>query len=1283
MHERVRPGVAVNFLQRDRLRDTIAAHARVVQRLETQEASDEGNTQPGTPALARQDLGGPGSGPHSSESARTPEQHAKAAKYHEKQYNDHANRGNGGLAQTHARAADAHAKAANEPSEANSSAARGLSGMASSGQHTRLASWEDDSTATTDEGKSAEVARSAEQHHAAARYHAGSARADVKAGNTSRASAHQHAASAHLRAAEGKNERVSTAANIASAEAHATGVRKRAVADSEAETQMLGGPGSGPHAAGMTARGHDAAAEGHKNSAMNAGINRAKAKEDGNTAKVKAFDAAISAHYKAAEAHENAAFKVAENPNHPDAVRMSAGAVGHSAYAHSMTSKAHSLSVESPVSTQHLGHAASAHLRAAEGKNERVSTAANIASAEAHATGVRKRAVAMAEFDGGIKQTLDIALPLSADIDGKIIPDEELPADLRRKGLVRGQRFEYMQRGLSTAKDGRVFLVDDRAVQSLLDTRNSATQPAPFDFSHRKDPLYGADTSGYFSTMSADPKSVWVESIAWTRTAADAIATGKRGFTSPEISCEPLDPVTFATLSESSPLYDEATGHYNTNTWRPMVALGGGLVPNPALPNIPTVTLSTNDDPPAKAERKENVMNPELLKFLGLPSTATKAQIKQALDARGVKTGMFRQALADGAAADGGGGGGLGKSDIIAMFRKAYKLPDIIDDETLCDLICDKLMGEPAPEPKPAVAADMAPEPVSGVATMAAKPAATVQVLDMEAVAKRAAAINAEQMATDAEAKRVDAILLQHETSGALVPARRDEFRARLLNKQLAEGAVIELNSLANGGASRFSQIVGTGNDPSISVDRLPTKQANEILSRAAGFMFEAGCSWDEAFKAVRSGNAEEAAFHREVLAIDPDWGIPFRERSNRSGVAAPVRVRKTTPGMRRVEMDTDMAKHVQQKLASGAFREFFEQAASKSGDPMVRQLLSDVGNFQPGGKFTVPNMAFGVMQGDYAQPEICPDITGGPNEEVSIPIYSTEALQAPVDEDGYPSVIAYNAKDIPTTSLNVAFQKVVMKGSANKVDVDRRGEKASLATLPEGFLATATKQALTIEKNKREIWVSKLLRTSGAYNAGNQFDLSAGSRGWHIPESTPLQDNKKADVILWRAVGKFSDGTLIPPDVLAALQYHPDFIRAAQIAFQGQGQSGAIAYVPESLIAMFLGPIMVPTARISTSRGGGGADTLWGQDVIKYISSKGEVIAPRAFGMVVSPGYPIVKTFPKEEEGLDGLDVVKVSDLYGANVIGVGNNGSTITTPTQSAYLFQNAAQKITNSTM
>jgi hypothetical protein len=824
-----------------------------------------------------------------------------------------------------------------------------------------------------------------------------------------------------------------------------------------------------------------------------------------------------------------------------------------------------------------------------------------------------------------------------------------------------------------------VFIVDDRAVESLLADGNGQEFVA-CTYSHEDDPEEGTRNSGYGLHFVADGQYIYADKHAWTASAAADLESGARGPISPDCYCESLDPETLAVLTPASPLYDETTGKYRTNTFRPLFWRAYSLVAVPALRNLPPASLSAERTPPvtqpaSKPSERRNEMNPELLKILGLPATATPAQVRQALAAKAKDFGIVkgakvatlaRQALADGE----GDGGGLDKGAILGLVRKQYKIPDVINDEMLCDLLCDALgiaHEEPKPEPEPLPAA-APPEPKAD-ATDAQMMAALEKRADLFEQKLEARARE------KAKAKEIDDELLAAEKDGRLVAARREEFRSRLASETLAAGARADLAVMPRGHSVPDAVVFGGSLDPSVSVDDLPVAEASEILSRAASWASQEAITFPQALEAVRGHDKEEEAFHREVLTCNPDWATG---KTTTRGKRWPTRMRKSAlqlaPGF-----DADRLRFIGDRIKAGAI-----PTGGPGGIPATVQsqmlerikLAGEVSSFQPPTKFQIAGFGFGFYQGTYGGNEIAPQVVGGANEEASYPLYSTEKLGiGSVNAAGLPEPVGRNVHDTDRSFWGVNFKRVKMHGYANIVEVDRRDQSAGDAVLPMGVMASATEQALTIEANKREVLQAAKILDTAQYASGFYKDLAGASRQWTDPDSQPVQDWEAMKVVVWRGCGELPELSLWPMDAVHGVRYHKDLLVAAQ--FAGMGDAGRPnAMVPLEMLVSIFGPMIMPTARISTQPGGANPDTPWGQNVIAAVISKGKVIAPRAFATVVSSGYPIVKTAPKELDGLIGMDVVKVSDMYAIETVG----GSVDTAgTTSSAFLFQHAVKQLT----
>lgn len=842
--------------------------------------------------------------------------------------------------------------------------------------------------------------------------------------------------------------------------------------------------------------------------------------------------------------------------------------------------------------------------------------------------------------------------------------DVDLPPSLQGKGLILGRPIPIWPLGRSAARDGRVFIVDARAVEALLADGNSQ-EFVPATYSHEEDPNHGDDNAGYGLHFVADARFIYADKMAWTAQAAAKIAAGVRGPISPDAYCESLDPETLETLTPESPLYDPATGGYRTNTFRPMQWRAFSLVGIPALKNLPAASLSAERTSiaPAAARKENNHMNPKLAKLLGLPVDATDAQKTQALSAFKQKLGLSETATESEVLA---AAGTFDKPGILSLIRGTFKIPEVVKDDLLSKMLDDALGGgesegieTPAAEAAPAASA---PSP----AMMASAAAAAIKPL-IPKITSDATETVRQELAAKQKGDTIDRELLEAEKAGRLVPAEREEFRIRLSDEKLAAGARRELAARSGGARVPDGEVIGGSLDPSVSVDDLPPAQQRELLSRASAWSMQTGSEFSVALHAVRGGDSRERAFHAQVLACNPNWPNPTK---NGSSSKWPTGLR---PGLRSIELDTDMLEHIGKQMQAGAIAANIISPQVQAAALRRMKLAGELSSFQPATKDTLPFM-FGYIQGEFGGSEIAMEITGAAsNEEASYPVAGTEALYVQVNASGLPEPVGLRAKDVEESYLAFDWKKVTLKGYSNKVVVDRRSQNAGGSVLPIGLMATATEQALTRERMKKELNQSAHLRNTANYDSTCQKPLT-GTRQWSYKDSTPVEDLAGVDTVLWRHTGVSNADTvkLIPPDVIGYLRIHPQFLKAAQNA--GVGQLGRpMTMAPIEMLVALLGTIVTPTCRISTTPGGAGADTPWGQDVIVSVVSRGKVIAPRGFVTVVSAGFPVVYTEALDGDALIGADVVKVSEMYAVETVGLTS------VPTKSAFIFTTATPELT----
>lgn len=796
--------------------------------------------------------------------------------------------------------------------------------------------------------------------------------------------------------------------------------------------------------------------------------------------------------------------------------------------------------------------------------------------------------------------------------------DSNLPPSLRGKNLVQGKPVVAFKKGLMKARDGRVFLIDDLAVASLLADGNSG-QIVPFTYQHEKGPQ-GDENSGYIHRFSLDAEGLKAH-VAWTATAAGELAAGKRGPISPDVYIDALHPDTFQTLDEHSPLYaGPGKGRfgtpYLTNVFRPRRWRAVSLVGVAALTDLPIATLSAQQTTSAtQPEGKETIVkHEELCQALGLDPANTTPE----------------RALAE----------------LSATKEKAKTA------ETM-------------------------------TAELAAKKAADEDAARRKEDAKKAVEEMQQQMAAADRRAKVAERLTKAESDGLITNADRPYWEGKFeLSATSAEAELAQLSAKHPGNAHWYegSRIEPGGIDESLSVDRRPKAERDALLSRAVAFALQEGIDADEfhvSLAAVLSNDKREATFHRQVLAANPNWG---REGADKlaitgGGVFRP-RLRGSSMKLH-PDFDPERANHVLKAFKAGKVdtRVVPEdmQRASLSAAGMTQQM-NEASNYQPASRFMVPGLGYGIFQGTFAGSELALEFVGGANEEGSYPISGNEGLRVIVGPSGVPEPIGRNSEAKPSSQRGYDFKKVTLEGYGNTQWVDRRDQAAGDSILPIGVMAQAAADSLNYGKAEKELIQAAFMRDYAThYNTGFYKDLSAAAgRTWNDPNSTPIQDWKGARMAIWRATGSFPDLGLMPPDLTETLSFHPQVLLAAQQAGVSHIDQPR-AYAPIEVLLAIFGPLVIPTCRISTRPDGSGADTPWGQDAILAVTSRGKVLAPRAFATVVSAGYPVIRTLSDEKRGLRGSDGADFADMYAMERVGLAAN------KTSAAYIFKSAAPQLT----
>jgi hypothetical protein len=1107
-------------------------------------------------------------------------------------------------------------------------------------------------------------------HHAAEAHKAMSAKKSALADKHSTASkAHNAAKAAHELARSQPPDHPSHAiAEKKSAMAQAASDGTADVVPQKAEPadgQQLGGPGSGIHKhhteKDMGSAEHSAAAKDHAAAAEAAG-------RAGNKELQAVHNAAWQAHVTASQNYAKA-----------NGAESEAGAFA----------KADQSSKDAQKATEKANKA--------EGKASQANPlrASHAVTTKAEST----------KKIGQWAASSDDAQALSSDQLSRLVPapDDELPPHLRGKGLVRGQPVATWMLGRNETRDGRVFIVDDKAVQSLLADGNSHSF-APLTYVHEdgetQNAGYAVTGNGKgFSVGALGPnRFLFCDRPYWTGKAAADIASGHRGPISPDVNIEPLDPKTLEVLTPSSQLYaGPGRGRfgtsYNTNTFRPVTwRVPASLVPVPANRHLPTASLSATASASQKLERSKTMIDYQLL---GLAANATEAQ-KQTVR-RKIRALIAKAATAKLAASE-----TFDKETILTLVRNAYKIPAVVNDDQLSGMIDDALDGgvddstEDGTSPTPA--ADGVPQPAAAAVVPVAKLEPDPAIAAAAAVASAATAIRKELDEKEVaklkaeKDKGIDDLLKTAEAAGKLVAARREEMRARLSSDVTADFARAELASMRPGFIVPDAQILGGSYDRSISVDDLPTAEALEILSRA--------CAWNElngrhprdfsqSLSDVRGGNPLEEAYHREVLASIPDWSPalaqdnkPFGGRTKKTGEKWAQRLCASQLQPKK-DFDFDKLGHIFGKMrdpdvsnqlsALGFGRDAQKMSLSLYG--ASQKLAGETGYFQPAARFPIPSFAYGVLMGEYGGSEIAQEFQGGVNKQVYYPIYGNEALRVFVNS-GTSIIDPIGPESMSKPSMKRAYEyKLVnLKGYGNIQWVDRDEAMSADTVLPIGLMAMATQDAMYYGKNEKEYNQAQYLRNTAHYTSGFYADLSTGGQ-FTDPSSKLVQAVKAARLKIWAAVGAYQQSqlvTLASPYVIEALSVHPQVLTAAQTAGLGH-LDRPMAYAPQELLVALFGPFIVPTCRISTAMDGSNADSPWGTDMITAVVSR-EIIAPRAFVTVTGGGYPITQAVAEPVgHGLRGRDGLDFSDVYAVETSGA--TGAT----TSSAYLWQNAVAVMT----
>ncbi len=187
----------------------------------------------------------------------------------------------------------------------------------------------------------------------------------------------------------------------------------------------------------------------------------------------------------------------------------------------------------------------------------------------------------------------------------------ELGNDSSPAGFVPGKPFKFLSMGDVDTLDGRRVRCDDQSAATMLRALSKQTVPVGLTLEHD-------DAAGRMGECAAGEirridDGLWCLSPLWSPEGAEQIRSGRR---------------TFA----SATFYSEKA---TDGTIRPRRLRDISLVAVPNDARVGRISLSaqrTNPSPSPASDRKEQEMNPETLKLLGLADGASQEDVKKAVE---------------------------------------------------------------------------------------------------------------------------------------------------------------------------------------------------------------------------------------------------------------------------------------------------------------------------------------------------------------------------------------------------------------------------------------------------------------------------------------------------------------------------------------------------------------------------------------------------------------------------------------------------------------------------
>lgn len=477
-----------------------------------------------------------------------------------------------------------------------------------------------------------------------------------------------------------------------------------------------------------------------------------------------------------------------------------------------------------------------------------------------------------------------------------------------------------------------------------------------------------------------------------------------------------------------------------------------------------------------------------------------------------------------------------------------------------------------------------------------------------------------EQFAARETAEKIDKELAAAELQGKFAPADREHYRAIFTAGGFEAGK--KTLDLLPARATPTQPLVGrnafiTGGLDHKSLDLYAwgkTEQGrterDEFLSQSARWAAEKRLDFLSAMEAVRRG--ENVEFEKEraaILAGNQKFHAHF------------------LPGIRSMEIDLDMVKHVQEAMVAGKIPD--------NVFPEVQRFAA-LSNFQPAARTTLP-MGLGYYQAPFIGEEILPSFVGGADERAAWPAYGFEKFDGsvrPAGIGGQPG----------ESDLVITWSTVNLDVYPRTVNIDRRSRDASV-TLPEGLDTTAAEQARVQVQTTKEKAIASFMMTTGNYKDSTHYTTLSGTSQWSHASGTPLTGVPNAMAHIRKAIRTWPDLFALSADAFIAIRRNPQVLTAVQytgtLARPGQ-------MVPiETIIALFGMSVVVGESGGGVLPDGSDVDDIWGQDAFVVATGKGKVIAPRFGALITAGGYPVVRMWPREDRGAKGSDAITFTEAW------------------------------------